>query len=104
MSRNCAQPEGSAAPKGLLMPRQASPPPTQAGTPHLEYAVDLFYRAADAALDSDPRRRRESAGLFALAQAVLEAAEQPRAGAAPLAAAVSSPTARLRAGHASGLA
>ena len=87
-----------------MMPRHASPPRNQAGKPHIEYAVDLFYRAADAALDSDPQRRRESAGLFALARAVLEAAEQPGAGAAPLATAVSSPTARLRAGHASGLA
>ena len=86
------------------MPRHASPPRNQAGKPLLEYAVDLFYRAADAALDSDPRRRQEAAGLFALARTVLEAAEQPGASAAPLATAVSSPTARLRAGHASGLA
>jgi hypothetical protein len=82
----------------------ANPPPEQAGKPLAEYAVDLFYRAAEAALDPDPAGRQQAAAMFALARAVMTAAEQPQPDAAPLAAAVASPAARLRAGHAAGLA
>jgi hypothetical protein len=86
------------------MPRHATLPSQSAEKQLFEYAVDLFYRAADAAVDADQTKRREAAALFALARAVMEAADQPEAGSAPLANAVSCPTARLRAGHASGFA
>jgi hypothetical protein len=80
------------------------PPDRQVGAQVVAYAVDLFYRAAEAALDPEPMRRREADALFALARKVMAAAEAPESTLEPLVAAVSCPTARLRSGHAPGWA
>jgi hypothetical protein len=79
-------------------------PAAAAGQELPEYAVELFYRATEAALDPAPARRAEAPALFWLAEAVLAAAEGADTANPRLAAANACPTAELRSQHPAGWA